>query len=794
MHVWHLIPDTPHLPRKVSPGERVVLHVGTWPIEPGQSVWVTYQVARADGARDEGQVEATWQRNGGANSYWHAQLGPFSRGDRVTYTVHGKSPGGRADGSASSFQVGPKLYFTLLWHQHQPIYKDTSHPTQAGSYLYPWVRLHAIRDYYSMADLVAGHPGLHLTINLTPALLWQIQDYLEQGATDRALELTLKPAETLTTEEREYVLGSFFDADWHNHIFPHPRYKELFIRRREERAFTAQDVRDLQMWFNLAWFAPEFRAGEVLLATGEVASVRRFVEQERDFGLADLQAMVAEQYKVMRAVIPIHHQLQDRGQIEVSTTPFYHPILPLLVDTDQDTIDRHGTTRSIRFAHPEDAEAQVQLAVEFYRRCFGRPPRGMWPAEGAAGQSVLPFFARHGVRWLATDRGVLARSGRWGYDVDDPDVLCQPYRAEEGEDAASIFFRDTRLSDAIGFHYYALGDCEQAALDFLHQVKERFAWQFRSDPSTRPEGVSTRAEPLYPRGEYLSAWVPGDDRVLTVVLDGENAWGAYREDARPFLHALYRLLEQDPEVQTVTFAEYLEGNPLRGVAPHSLADQTQVYDLFTGSWIDEMGSAPGVDLGTWIGEGEENRGWELLGRARDQLEQANATPEVAPAAFEALYMAEGSDWFWWFGADQESGNDQEFDDLFRTHLKNVYRGLGGASGLGGEPPADLDDHIVPHAVVWTFARQVARVQPGDRLTVQTNCPGVLTWQFDGGGPQEAALVPAGGVMAGVRRYHLSLGSFPPGAREVRFTFLCTYHACSRRDICCDPTEYMVRSP
>jgi hypothetical protein len=193
-----------------------------------------------------------------------------------------------------------------------------------------------------------------------------------------------------------------------------------------------------------------------------------------------------------------------------------------------------------------------------------------------------------------------------------------------------------------------------------------------------------------------------------------------------------------------------------------------------------------VDLGTWICESEENRGWELLGRARDAIIQAGATVESAPGAFEALYRAEGSDWFWWFGDDQDSGNDEQFDDLFRTHLRNVYR------GMGVEPPAELDRHIVPRAVVWSFTQQTAWLQPGDRLTVRTNCPGMLTWQLDGGEPQAANLLPAGGVMAGVQRYHLTLGPFPPAVRDVRFQFRCTQRDCDGRDICCKPDEYVVR--
>lgn len=235
----------------------------------------------------------------------------------------------------------------------------------------------------------------------------------------------------------------------------------------------------------------------------------------------------------------------------------------------------------------------------------------------------------------------------------------------------------------------------------------------------------------------------------------------------------------------MTLSEYLTGNPERGIAPHPREKQTRVYDLFSGSWIDENDSAPGVDLGTWIGEEEENRGWELLGEARDFLAQSRATAQTAPAAFDALYMAEGSDWFWWFGEDQDSGSDDEFDDLFRTHLKNVYK------GLLSEPPAELDRHIVSHAVRWTFTRQVARMQPGDRLTVRTNCPGVLTWWLDGGSPPSVALLPVGGVMAGIQRYHLTLGPFPAQAHAVHFRFRCTHPGCTGQDICCKADEHTV---
>ena len=552
MILWHLSIDAPRQPHRVSPGDSVILHIGSWPIEEGQSVWIEYSVVHLNGAREADRITAPWQKNSDTNSYWQASFGPFAEGDAVTYSVRGQSQGRDATAITTGFAVGPKVYLALLWHQHQPVYKNTAHPTQAGSYLHPWVRLHALRDYYSMAALVAAHPGIHLTINLTPSLIWQIDDYTERGATDRALDLTLKPAETLEAAERKFILENFFEAHWHHQIATHPRYSDLFLQRREGREFTVQDLRDLQMWFNLAWFGKEFREGEVKLVTGEMVSVRHFVKQERDYSVADIEAMVKVQYKLMRAVLPLHRQLQAQGQIEVSTSPFFHPILPLLIDTDRATIDRPGATHPVRFSYPEDADAQVKLAAEWYEQTFGQPPRGMWPSEGAVSQSVIPCFARKNVRWLATDRGVLARSGQWGYDADNPDVLCQPYRALEEDSSLRIFFRDPQLSDSIGFRYQSYDDYEEAARDFIGQIKNGFVRHFKH----------------------------GKDRVLTVVLDGENAWGAYREDGWPFLQALYSLLERDAEIRTVTFSEYLDGNPIRGIQAHPVEGQERVHDLF----------------------------------------------------------------------------------------------------------------------------------------------------------------------------------------------------------------------
>jgi len=643
---------------------------------------------------------------------------------------------------------------------HQPLYRDLSRTDPKGAYLAPWVRLHALRDYYSMAALVGEFPDVHLTINLVPVLLWQIEDYLERGATDTALELTLKPAEALSADERETLLSTFFAADWHHQIYPHPRYRALFEQRARGDAFTTQDLRDLRMWFNLVWFGLEFRTTEVLLSDKSTASVKRLVDKGEGFTDPEITAMVAEQYKILRNILPLYRQLQESGQIEVSTTPFYHPILPLVCDTNLATLDKEGTKLPERFAWPEDAESQVTLAIDSYTKHFGHSPKGMWPAEGAVSQAVVPLFARHGMQWIASDQGVLARSGRWGYQADDPDVLCQAYRAkdEENQEASSIFFRATDPSDAIGFQYASYPDEQVAAQEFVSRIKTRFAVRV-SDPA---------------------------NRVISVILDGENAWGAYREDGRPFLRALYATLAGDPTIRTVTFSEYLEGNPVRHVRPHPRTDQTRVYDLFCGSWIDELGSAPGVDLGTWIGEPEENQGWQLLGQTREFLAKTQLTSASAPQVFTALYAAEGSDWFWWFGNDQDSGADADFDDYFRMHLKSIYR-------LLKQPyPEVLDRHIVPRTVVWSFTRPVREISAKDSLTIRTNCPGTLRWWTKADPTLRLLpLKPRGGVMAGQRAYSITLGPFLPKVAEVLFTFSCDGCRYDRTALCCRGEEQHV---
>jgi len=266
--------------------------------------------------------------------------------------------------------------------------------------------------------------------------------------------------------------------------------------------------------------------------------------------------------------------------------------------------------------------------------------------------------------------------------------------------------------------------------------------------------------------------------VLTIVLDGENAWGGYPDDGRPFLHALYSRLASDARLKTVTPSEYILGNPTRGIAPHPVGQLTRVYDLATGSWIDEPGSSPGVDLGTWIGEPEENAAWNLLGLARSAVTRAAADAPAVERAHQSLLAAEGSDWFWWFGSDQESRNDAAFDELFRAHLRGAYH------ALNLEAPDSLDDFIVAHPVVWTFTHPVSTIRRRDQVSIRTNCPGLLTYRLDDSLERAETLVAVGGVMAGARRFQVTLGPFPAPAQRLAFRFSCRHSGCAHESPCC----------
>ena len=289
------------------------------------------------------------------------------------------------------------------------------------------------------------------------------------------------------------------------------------------------------------------------------------------------------------------------------------------------------------FRHPEDALSQVRKAIAFHEETFGELPQGIWPSEGSVSPAVLQIFQEQGLRWTATDENILFRSLGLPLNQDlhrsgkREELLYRPFRAGGGNTA--VFFRDHLLSDLVGFSY-SRWDSRDAAADFVHRLK---------CVGDQPAG--------------------GGARVVSVILDGENAWEYYADGGLDFIRRLYRRLEEDPALRSTTFRDHLDRHPI----------QTSLGDIFTGSWINS-------NFAIWIGHREDNRAWDLLSEAREALVEAQVEGKVPTEslalAWEELYMAEGSDWCWWYGDDHTSGNDEIFDELYRRHLMNLYHHIG----------------------------------------------------------------------------------------------------------------------
>lgn len=526
----------------------------------------------------------------------------------------------------------------LFWHQHQPYYPDDL----TGETLMPWVRLHGTKDYIGMALHIAEVPEVRCTINLVPSLLKQIQRYVD-GGSDRHLDVSRLAADALSEEDAVYLLDNFFMANEPSMIRPHERYRDLYLRRGFGRdtakqaltRFSTGNLRDLQVWNNLTWFH------ELLFASD--SALREFRAKGSGWTEKEKLWLLERQREILAEIIPLHKKLQDGGQVEITTTPFYHPILPLLWDKKSAREAMPGCPLpKYTEPYPDDAIAQIQRGVNLYTKTFGQPPRGMWPSEGSVSQAIIPAIADAGIDWIATDEEILTRSTdgfvhRDGQGhINRPEMLFRPWRVEQDGKSLQMVFRDHGLSDLIGFHYQR-NEPNWAADDLLAKVKEI--------------GRAVRGH---------NAEVPA---LVPVILDGENCWEYYPDGGVQFLRRLYQQTAGDPLVQPVRVSDHLSAYP---------ATQ-KITRLFAGSWIQH-------DFYIWIGHQEDRDAWDLVHITREFLKHASRSGKIdrqsLDQAWEELYIAEGSDWYWWFGDDRNSAQDALFDELFRRHLRNVYTLLG----------------------------------------------------------------------------------------------------------------------
>lgn len=538
------------------------------------------------------------------------------------------------------------LYVAFIWHHHQPLYKTriVSGLPEAGKYRLPWVRLHGIKDYLDLALTLSKYPKLHQTFNLTPSLLVQLEEYAQGTAIDPYLAVTLTPTEQLTIEQKKFIIQRFFDANYSTLIAPHPRYRQLYDQYQTWgetgclEQWNLADYSDLLAWHNLAWFDPMFHND---------AQIAEWLEQQQGFTLSDRQRIYSKQQEIIRKIIPQHDAMQRAGQIEIITSPYAHPILPLLYDTNCGQVAIPDMILpEKRFTWGEDIPRHLGRSQAIYQKYFGKMPMGLWPSEQAVSPEIISDIIEAGFHWICSDEAVLGWSLNHYFQRNaignllTPEVLYRPYQLQTNDGDLNIVFRDHRLSDLIGFSYSNL-PANQAVEDLISHLQRIYRQYYHA----------CQDEPV----NHQQPWL------VTIALDGENCWEFYQQDGTAFLELLYRNLSEYPEIQCVTVSEYLQQFPPCYSLP--------VEKLHTGSWVD--GS-----LSTWIGDPAKNRAWDILTEARETLAKfPQATPENNPEAWDALYAAEGSDWFWWLGAGHNSHQDAIFDQVFREHIGTIYQAL-----------------------------------------------------------------------------------------------------------------------
>lgn len=546
-----------------------------------------------------------------------------------------------------------KTRLAILWHMHQPCYRNPA----SGKFDLPWLRLHALKDYFGMVHILEEFPSLHLTFNLVPSLLAGLEQYLA-GEGDAFGDLFHKPAADLAADEIQFLVRHFFSIQHENHIKPYRRYEALYQKKMErlaqptapewQRVFSVDELRDLQVWFQLTYFDEFYKSGD--------ARVAALMLQGRDFSESDKETVAAVEKEILGRVAPEYRKFQESGQIELSTSPFYHPILPLLLDPQAGRKANPGLAPyDLDFNWEEDAQAQLQSALELMERTFGVKPRGIWPPEGGLSEGTLLLLAKAGIAWTASDEDILSRSlprpleRDAGLMATDPGALYSPYSLPGLP--LKIFFRDHLLSDLIGF-YYQKFPAREAAADLFRRIKA------------------------------IAATGAGD-LTIPVILDGENAWEFYPRSGRDFLREFYRLLSGDPEIETVTFSQA------------ATAPGRELARLKCGSWING-------NFDIWIGDRDDQKAWELLKGARDAFhaEKSGLAPGLVSAIEQLLHICEGSDWFWWYGRENFTPDIDIFDNLFRLNLQKIYEILGQAvpdgllHPLPAAPPAG-NLNIVP---------------------------------------------------------------------------------------------------
>ena len=501
----------------------------------------------------------------------------------------------------------------------------------------PWARLHAIKDYLDMLFILDKYPKIKLNFSLVPTLLDTIEDYAHNDGHDIHSKLTVTPTYELTDDDKLYILNYFFDANYENIISKNPRYNELYIKRYSNAEigindFTEQEYADIMMLFNLVWFDNIWK--------DVYPELRAFEEKGRNYDLKDRQALIELNRQIIRQIIPTFKKYQDDGRIEILTSPYNHPILPILINpNDLKTPSFKHELPDCKIALMVDVKEQIRMAFEKITDTFGRAPKGIWPSEHCVSQKTLDVLANMGAEWVITDESVLSNSIKKEFVRDfrgcyeDPYDVCSLYLYKtKREKEVNIVFRDGVIPHMITFEY-PHHDSVLCANDLFDRIKTVYD-KLKNSPDKK--------------------------HILTIAMDGENSWDNYPQDGAIFLNRLYELINDDKNIKTVLISDYVEQNK---------KTEKKLKKVAAGSWVNQ-------EFQLWIAEPTKNLSWKYLVQARNDLKEAEKSgrlsKEQIKSAKSEIYIAEGSDWFWWFGEPNNSGQDHIFDFMFREHLKNVY--------------------------------------------------------------------------------------------------------------------------
>ncbi len=504
-----------------------------------------------------------------------------------------------------------------------------------------------------MLKHIEEFPEIHATFNFTPSLLILIDAYQHDRVTDRQFELFKKDAGNLTLEEKIEILRDFFLTNWERMIEPYPRYFSLLLKRGKyivedelptiARTFTTEEFRDLQIWSNLVWIDPMFRA-----------AILDLYNKSRNFTEDDKLRVIELQKKIIKSTLDEYKKAFDAGKIEITTSALHHPILPILIDSKIARLCDPNLELSINFSFPDDARAQIEDGIEIFKKLFGRKPAGFWPPEAGVCKELIPMLKREGIKWLAADEELLARSQQQSFSRDEQgiprqaEILYRPWRFKD----ITIFFRDRVLSNLI-YHTYNSYDPPVAVNDFINRLKE-----------------------------LRNSLPPFKNFIIPVILDGENPWENYPSDGTQFLNLLYENLVKE-KISTTTFSEFLCRSKTHN----------KLKTLFPGTWA-------GTHFNPWIKSKETQRAWKIVSDLRRFLIEKNIKDKKT---WQRFYILEGSDWFWWFGGQHYAPAVEAFDELFRTNAIALYK------QLGGEVPPELFSPIKKSTEVPVY-------QPIDKMT------------------------------------------------------------------------------